>query len=143
MATRKARFCAADFLIPALLGTGVLASGAAPVPQAPADAVYRNGKVYTADAHDSVQQAIAVKSGKLVFVGSDSDVQQFIGPATIVEDLRGRVLMPGLIDGHMHPLAGGATLLKCNLNYEPLTIGQMHNRIQECLNRTRNLEPEG
>lgn len=108
-----------------------------------ADAVYRNGKVYTVDARDSIQQAIAIKSGRLAFAGSDSGVGRFIGPTTTVQDLQGRVLMPGLIDGHMHPLAGGATLLKCNLNYERLTIGQMQGRIQRCLDQTPDREPDG
>lgn len=72
----------------------------------PADAVYRYGKVYTVDAHDSVQQAIAVRGGRIVYVGPDIGVAPFLGPATRVHDLHGRMLMPGLIDGHMHPLAG-------------------------------------
>ncbi len=50
--------------------------------------------------------------------------------------------MPGLVDGHMHPLLGGAALLKCNLNYEQLTIEQMQARIQDCLEQTRAREPD-
>ncbi len=82
-------------------------SGAAP---APADAVYRNGIVYTVDAHDSVQQALAVRAGRIVYVGSDAGLGAWVGPATRQIDLAGRVLMPGLVDGHMHPLMGGAAL---------------------------------
>src|SRR5581483_1956583 len=75
----------------------------------PAEAVYRNGKVYTVDAHDSVQQAFAVRGGRIIYVGTDAGVQAFVGASTVVNDLHGRTLMPGLVDGHMHPLAGGTT----------------------------------
>lgn len=109
----------------------------------PADAVYRNGYVYTVDAHDSVRQAIAVRQGRLVYVGSNAGVRAFIGLHTAVRDLAGRMLMPGLVDGHMHPLAGGATLLKCNLNYERLDLATMQARIQACLDATRDREPDG
>ena len=47
--------------------------------QAPADAVYRHGFVYTVDAEDSVQQAIAIRAGRIVYVGSDAGVAPFIG----------------------------------------------------------------
>ena len=49
--------------------------------------------------------------------------------------------MPGLVDGHMHPLQGGAVLLKCNLNYERLTVAQFQERIQACLEHSRSKEP--
>jgi predicted amidohydrolase YtcJ len=60
-----------------------------------------------------------------------------------VIDLQGRMLMPGLVDGHMHPLQGGAALLKCSLNYEQLGIEQMQAKIQSCLDATRTQEPNG
>ena len=112
-------------------------------PTVPADAVYRSGYVYTVDAKDSVQQALAVRDGKIVYVGSDTGVKSFIGKDTKVTDLQGRMLMPGLIDGHMHPLAGGTVLLKCNLNYERLTIAQMQAKVQQCLDQSKDQEPNG
>lgn len=68
-----------------------------------ADMVLRNGYVYTVDGHDSVQQAIAVANGKIVYVGSDDGVSPYIGKQTQLIDLAGRMLMPGFIDAHMHP----------------------------------------
>jgi predicted amidohydrolase YtcJ len=109
----------------------------------PADTIYRNGYVYTADAKDSVQAAVAVRAGKIVYVGGNDAVSGFIGPNTKVIDLRKRMLMPGLVDGHMHPLDGGAQILKCNLNYEALTLAQFQSRIQACLDSTRAKEPDG
>lgn len=123
---------------------GILACGCALGAQSvePADAVYRNAKVYTVDSRDSVQQAIAVRDGRIVYVGTDSGVGQFIGARTAVNDLHGRMVMPGLVDGHMHPLAGGTTLMKCNLNYERLTVVQVQTRIQACLDSSKDREPD-
>ena len=93
--------------------------------------------MYTVDAHDSVQQALAIRAGRIVYVGNDAGLAAFIGPKTRVVDLEGRMLMPGLVDGHMHPLQGGGTLLKCNLNYEQLNVAQMQAKIQACLDQSR------
>jgi len=129
--------------------SGLGASRAEGVPRAeaaaaasPADTVYRHGHVYTVDAHDSVQQALAIRAGRIVYVGSDSGAAAYLGPKTVVVDLHGRMLMPGLVDGHSHPLQGGGALLKCNLNYEQLTVAQMQTRIQSCLDQTQAREPD-
>ena len=108
-----------------------------------ADHVYRNGKVFTADARSSIAQAVAVRQGRIVYVGSNEGVSPFIGPSTDVTDLHGRFLMPGLVDGHMHPLEGGLKLRKCSLNYESLTVEQLQKRVQACLDATKNKEPSG
>ena len=109
----------------------------------PADAVYRNGYVYTVDAGSSVRQALAVRAGRIVYVGTDSGLKAWIGPNTHVTNLGGRMLMPGLVDGHMHPVSGGASLLKCNLGYAPLTIAQFQSRIQDCIDKRAQDEPDG
>jgi len=53
------------------------------------------------------------------------------------------MMMPGLVDGHMHPLDGGMMLLACNLHYAALTVKQFQARIQNCIDRTRDQEPDG
>lgn len=108
-----------------------------------ADSVYRNGFIYTVDAHSHVRQAIAIQAGRIVYVGSNSGARRYIGKDTKVTDLHGRMLMPGLVDGHMHPLEGGAQLLKCNLNYEALTAAQFQEHIQKCLDDSGEKEPDG
>jgi len=108
-----------------------------------ADTVYKNGYIYTVDPKTSVQQAIAIKAGKILYVGSDVGVKQYTGDSTQVTDLHGKMLMPGLVDGHIHPLQGGLQLISCNLNYEALTIQQFQQRIQKCLDDTKNQEPDG
>ena len=77
--------------------------------------VMRNGYVYTVDGQDSVQQAVAVKDGKIVYVGSDKGAASYIGTQTQLIDLAGRMLMPGFIDAHMHPGDGGRAMTLCDL----------------------------
>ncbi|WP_373989262.1 amidohydrolase [Duganella sp. BuS-21] len=103
----------------------------------PADVVYRNGYVYTVDAKDSVQQALAVRGGRIVYVGDDAGAKAHTGRRTEVIDLQRRMLMPGLVDGHMHPQSGGSRLLNCSLNYESLTVAQFQSRIQACLDHDK------
>jgi predicted amidohydrolase YtcJ len=108
-----------------------------------ADRVFRNGKVFTAETDHSIAQAVAIREGRIVYVGSNDGVAPFIGPSTKVTDLQGRFLMPGLIDGHMHPLEAGLKLQKCSLNYDSLTVEELQKRVQACLDKTRAKEPDG
>jgi predicted amidohydrolase YtcJ len=103
-----------------------------------ADTVYQNGNVYTVDANNSVRQALAVRDGKIIYVGTNEGVASFIGPATSVTDLKGRVLMPGLVDGHLHPIMGGGIELSCNLHYAALTKQQVISQLQTCLNNDKD-----
>ena len=107
-----------------------------------ADLVYRNGYVYTVDANDSVQQALAVRAGRIVYVGDDKGAAEHTGKRTKVIDLQGRMLMPGLVDGHMHPQSGGSRLMNCSLDYEKLTVAQFQSRIQACLDKDKKSGPE-
>ncbi|WP_437733740.1 amidohydrolase [Sorangium sp. So ce1335] len=104
----------------------------ASMPQ-PADTVLRNGFVYTVDTSDSVHQAVAVRAGRIVYVGPESGVQPYVGARTEVIDLTGRMLMPGLVDGHLHVMSGGTQRLMCSLDYKTLTIAQIQEKIQACL----------
>jgi predicted amidohydrolase YtcJ len=116
--------------------TMTLAASAHGAP-APADTIYRNGYVYTVDARDSVRQALAVRKGRIVYVGDNAGVAALAGKATRVIDLQGRMLMPGLIDGHMHPQSGGSRLLNCSLDYQNLTVPQFQSRIQACIDKDK------
>jgi predicted amidohydrolase YtcJ len=81
-----------------------------------ADLVFTNGDVYTVDAVRSWARAVAVKDGRIALVGTDDDVREAIGPGTEVIDLRGRMLLPGFQDAHVHPVLGGLDLLQCGLH---------------------------
>ena len=66
-----------------------------------ADRVFRNGRVFTSDSHSSIAEAIAIRGGRIVYVGSNDGVAALVGPSTKVTDLAGGFVMPGLVDGHM------------------------------------------
>ncbi|MGN6209598.1 amidohydrolase [Asticcacaulis sp.] len=125
-----------------LCGLAFVAFGveARPIPKA--DTVFRNGYVYTVDAKDSTAEAVAVARGQIIYVGDDSHVQAYIGKKTQIIDLKGRMVMPGLIDGHMHPQSGGLRMLSCNLNYESLTIAEFQARIQKCADDDKTAGPD-
>src|ERR1700693_1537033 len=81
-----------------------------PLPaQVPADLVLIHGHILTVDANDSVAQAIAVRHGVIVKIGSDAEVMEFAGnaPGIRIIDLHGRTATPGLIDTHAHIADGG------------------------------------
>ena len=67
-----------------------------------ADAVYTNGRIYTVDKDQPWAEALAVKDGRLLVVGSVADVEAVIGDGTEVVDLGGRFVMPGINDLHHH-----------------------------------------
>jgi predicted amidohydrolase YtcJ len=73
-------------------------------PASPApDLILHNGKIVSVDKAFSIAQAIAIRDGKIVAVGSDSDVLPSKGPKTNIIDLSGKMVIPGLIDSHVHP----------------------------------------
>jgi predicted amidohydrolase YtcJ len=82
--------------------------------RAPADIAFVNGPVYTVDAARSWTDAVAVHLGRITALGGDA-VRPLIGPATEVIDLTGRLLLPGFIDAHVHPIMGGAERALCDL----------------------------
>ncbi|MCH9690749.1 MAG: amidohydrolase [Gammaproteobacteria bacterium] len=73
-----------------------------------ADLVLSNAQVYTVDQNQPWAEAIAVKEGKIVFVGSNEAVQSWVGEGTKQQDLQGKLVLPGFIDSHAHPVSGGA-----------------------------------
>ncbi|MBV6824913.1 amidohydrolase [Pseudomonas sp. PD9R] len=107
-----------------------------------ADMVMRNGYVYTVDGKDSVQQAVAVTGGKIVYVGSDEGVASYIGKQTQQIDLAGRMLMPGFIDAHMHPGDGGRAMTLCDLKYQTMTRKVFQETIQACLDAEKDKGPD-
>jgi hypothetical protein len=71
------------------------------------DLILVNGTILTVDGKDSIVEAVAIASGKIVAVGSTADIERSAGPATRVIDLHGLTATPGLIDTHGHFAEGG------------------------------------
>ena len=80
------------------------------------DLVLQNGAIYTVDENHSWAQSIAIKSGKIVYVGSDAGAKEFIGKDTKTVDLQKKMVMPGMQDVHIHPISGGILSAACDLN---------------------------
>ena len=81
-----------------------------------ADVIFRGGPVYTMDANRSWASAVAVRDGKIVFVGQDSEIGAFLGPDTRVVSLEGRMLMPSFQDSHIHPIWSGMQAASVDLS---------------------------
>jgi predicted amidohydrolase YtcJ len=87
-----------------------------PVQPESAETVFRGGAVYTVDATRRWAEAVALKSGRIVFVGTDAGVAAWIGPDTRVIDMKGKMLLPGFHDSHVHLVGGGIEMGECNIN---------------------------
>jgi hypothetical protein len=98
-----------------------------------ADLVLVNGNVITVDPTDRICEAVAVKAGKILSVGSNDAIEKLIGEQTRVIDLKGRTLTPGMIDVHGHFAMGGTSyLFVLNLRYPKVTsIAQVLEMIKE------------
>jgi predicted amidohydrolase YtcJ len=99
-------------LAAAVLAASVSLAGAQSIT---ADLIVHGGKIVTLDKRSSIVQAVAIRDGRFLAVGSDADVRRFAGPATKVIDLGGRTVVPGLNDSHSHFRAAGLTLYTVNL----------------------------
>lgn len=108
------------------------ASSASAMPSGEADTVLRDGYVYTVDPGHPVAQALAIDHGEIVYVGGDRGVARFVGPETQVIDLHGRMVMPGLVDAHLHEVMKPAQP-SCDLEAKPLTVAEFRSKITACL----------
>jgi predicted amidohydrolase YtcJ len=86
-----------------LLVLTAIALATALVAQEP-DTILVNGKIVTVDRQFSIRQALAIRDGRIVGVGSSTEVRKLAGVSTRVIDLQGRTVIPGLIDSHLHAI---------------------------------------
>src|SRR6516225_4981651 len=85
-------------------------------PPEAADLALRHGAVYTLDGARSWAQAVAIRGGRIVYVGTDAGLASYVGAHTRVVDLHGRMLLPGFQDAHIHPISGGIQANSCDLS---------------------------
>ena len=104
-----------------LIIVSLVALSLMPAPQRvqPADIVFTNGNVYTANDRTPRAQAIAVKADRIVFVGTNAAAQRYVGQGTRVVDLKGNTVLPGFTDSHQH--LSGVGLREMTLNLEGTT----------------------
>jgi predicted amidohydrolase YtcJ len=117
-----------------LLAVTLLVAAACAVERRPprptADLVVRGADIYRVAPVRTWARALAVRDGRLVYVGSDSGAAAYIGPGTRVLDLPGRMVLPGFHDNHVHPIGGGLELGECNL-YDVKTPEEAERVIRE------------
>ena len=81
----------------------------------PADVVLRHGTIVTMDSTRPTGQAVAITNGRIAAVGSDAEIQRYVGPSTKVIDLQGHLAIPGFIESHGHFTGLGMGLTELNL----------------------------
>ena len=80
-----------------------------------ADLILRDGFVFTIDSSNSTAASVAIKSGKIIFVGGNNAVKNFIDEKTKVFDLEGKMILPGFIDSHCHVISSFRYFNELNL----------------------------
>ena len=86
-------------------------------PENPADKVFLNGTIYTVAEGNPKAEAVAVKDGLILAVGTSAEIQAYVGEATEVIDLQGKTMTPGLIESHAHLMGIGYNKLELDLMY--------------------------
>jgi predicted amidohydrolase YtcJ len=120
-------------LAAALTASTMACGGDAPA-DAPADLVLRGGVVRTMDEPRTTASAVAVREGRIVYVGDDAGASALVGDGTEVVELRGRLVLPGFHDTHVHPVSGGIELGDCDLNPAE-TRAEVLEAVRECAAR--------
>lgn len=101
-----------------------------------AELVLRNGAIYTVHGSRPWAQAVAVRDGRIVIVGSNAQVARYVGPKTEVVDLKGAMVMPGVNDVHAHPLSGAyRDLFACNIEQAD-DLPKVLERVAGCAKRS-------
>ena len=97
---------------------------------APADMVLIHAKIYTVNPKEPWAQAMAVREGKIIAVGSDKAIAAYQGPSTKVIDAKEHMVLPGFMDAHVHMMAGAAQLEQIALN-DAKTIDDFQKMIKD------------
>ncbi len=109
MLSNLIRFLAVSFCVVAL---SLILSAAQ---ERPADLVIRNGKIVTMDANKPLALALAVRGDVIVAVGTDKEIQPYVGATTKVINLNGKLAIPGFIEGHGHFMGIGQAKMSLDL----------------------------
>jgi predicted amidohydrolase YtcJ len=128
----------APFLVLSVCGA---VQAGTPPPGKVADTIWYNGPIVTVDADHPDAQAVAVKGGKILAVGSRKDVMRSKGAATRMIDLHGATLIPGFVDAHGHVSMVGFQALSANLLPPPDGANDSIAKLQETLAAFRKQSP--
>lgn len=99
-----------------------------------ADHVFSNGKIYTANAKHEFAEAMAVRGDEILYVGAAEKAGKFAGPGAAAVDLGGRLVLPGLVDAHIHPISAMA-VDTCTIDKRVLPLDQLSAFVAGCVER--------
>jgi predicted amidohydrolase YtcJ len=116
--------------------------GMARAQNAKADSIYVGGTILTMSEADPKAEAVAVKEGRIIAVGSADSIMKLKDAGTKVIDLAGRTLLPGFIDSHGHMLVGGLQALSANMLPPPDGPNSDISTIQDTLRKWRDANTE-
>ena len=105
----------------------------------PSNLILINAKIYTVNDQQPWAEAVVIKEGNIIFVGNDHDALQYEDSNSQINDLQGKMLLPGFHDIHVHPVHGGVTYLQCNLS-EIRGLENLLIKIQSCADNNPNSE---
>jgi predicted amidohydrolase YtcJ len=114
------------------------ARGAMGGPSGIADQIFIGGAVYTQDEARPWAEGFAVANGKYLAVGSTAAIRELVGPRTLVVDLKGQMVMSGLIDDHVHAVDGAMGELYDCLFDSTATPARIRQMLTECVKKTPN-----
>ncbi|MDA1352767.1 MAG: amidohydrolase [Proteobacteria bacterium] len=121
-------------LISTCLLAAVCSAQNTPIIDNTADLILQGAKVYTFDKQRSWAEAVAIKDGKIVYVGNQAGANAYRGDKTKLADLKGKMLLPAFQDTHIHPIAGGLAYDECPL-FDLKTLEQVLSTIKDCANK--------
>ena len=100
--------------------------------------IFQNGKIYTVNKKQPWAEAVVVEGNKIVYVGDNEGSKKYINNECEVEDLHGKLMTPGFIDGHLHALM--ATLALCVIRLDPtMDVATIQKTVTEYINAHPNL----
>ena len=106
-------------------------------PKMQADMVFYNGNVYTVDQQTPTAQAVAIRDGKIIAVGSDADVLNVASERTQRIDLQGKMLLPAFGDAHVHPVYGGLAYARCAM-HDATSVEEYIEIARQCVAETES-----
>jgi predicted amidohydrolase YtcJ len=132
--------------LPTLLLTTV-AAFSADAESLRADSVLLNGQVLVfkgperndGTGRPEFAEALAIRDGRIAFIGTSADARKHAGPKTAVTDLNGRMVMPGIVDGHFH----GTRSSDCEMGYQGGTVTEVLAKLQACLDSPKQAAHKG
>jgi hypothetical protein len=110
LAARRRWISCAWLICAGSLGAAAFAAG----DETGAATLFFNAHVFTAEHGNPYAESVAIRGDRIIAVGTLASVQRTAGPSARKVDLKGKFLMPGMIDAHAHPIAGGVTLIQAN-----------------------------